>query len=141
MTFPVSDMARSVEWYRSCLGYEPFAELIDGGRCTGVRMRHPGGGAELALRLDPERAAFAAGFDSFVIGVPDQPAIYALARHLAELGEPHGSVHLTPSGWVLPLVHDPDGRELRFCTVLQPALVKARLAPQPQYRRIDQVPL
>lgn len=114
LTFPVSDVARSVWWYRTRLGYRTLAEPVDAGELPAARMRHPGGGPELALRLAPIRAAMAAGFDSFAFGVPDKRAIDALAQHLTGLGEAHGGVHLTPSGWVLPLVHDPDGRELRF---------------------------
>lgn len=133
LTLPVSDVARSVEWYRSRLGYRPFVELIDSGTHTTVRLRHPGGGPELCLRLDPERAAMAAGFDSFVIGVPDQQTIGALARHLTDLGEPHAGVHLVPSGWVLPLLHDPDGRELRFFTAEDPHVDRGWSAGRPSW--------
>lgn len=120
LTIPVSDMAASVAWYRTRLGYRSMVELVDGGELTAVRMRHPAGGPELALRVDPERAAMAAGFDSFVFGVPGKQAIDEFARHLTDLGEDHGGVHLAPGGWVLPLLHDPDGRELRF-TATEPA--------------------
>lgn len=128
VTLPVSEMARSVHWYATRLGYRACAQLVDGGRPTAVRMRHPDGGPELALRLEPERAAAAAGFDSFVIGVPDRRAIELLAERLSALGERHGGVHLAASGWMLPLLHDPDGREVRFCTV-------TRAIPGPGSRR------
>ncbi len=59
----------------------------------GVALRHPNGGPPLALRLDPARAAAAAGFDYFAIGVPDHAAIEALAARRSELGEEHAGVH------------------------------------------------
>ena len=54
----------------------------------GYGLSHPGGGPNLALRLDPERARAAAGFDYFAIGVPDKAAIDQLARKLDALGQP-----------------------------------------------------
>lgn len=113
---PVSDLARSVQWYRSRLGYRPVAEFVERGKLMGVSLRHPNGGPDLAVRLDPERAAAAAGFDYFAIGVPDKPAIEALAARLTALGEEHAGVHFASIGWILPLLHDPDGHEVRFYT-------------------------
>lgn len=128
VTLPVSDVAASTAWYRSRLGFQPVLELVEDGRLTGVRLRHPGGGLEFALRLDRALSAMAAGFDSFAIGVADRATLDALARHLTALGEQHGGVHPTANGWVLPLLHDPDGRELRFCTVA----AEAQPAPPPE---------
>jgi hypothetical protein len=75
------------------------------------------GGPPLGLRLDPERARAAAGFDYFCIGVPDKAAIDDLAGRLTVLGENHAGVHWASIGWILPLVHDPDGHEVRFYTM------------------------
>jgi hypothetical protein len=47
---------------------------------TGCAMAHPGGGPRLALRLDPERAKAAVGFDYLSIGVHGKPEIDDLAR-------------------------------------------------------------
>lgn len=105
-----------MEWYRTRLGYELAAEFIEGGVRMGVALRHPGGGPPLALRLDPDRAAASAGFDYFAIGVPDKPAIEALAARLSGLGEKHAGVHGASLGWILPYTHDPDGHEVRFYT-------------------------
>jgi hypothetical protein len=74
----------------------------------------PNGGPDLALRLDPERAVAAAGFDYFSIAVADKPAMEALANRFSTLGDDHGGVRLAGIGWVLPLLHDPDGHEVRF---------------------------
>jgi catechol 2,3-dioxygenase-like lactoylglutathione lyase family enzyme len=113
---PVSDLARSREWYESRLGYLVAIEFVEQGELKGVAMRHPNGGPELALRLAPDRAAAAAGFDYFAIGVPSRQAIEDLAARLTALGESHAGVHHATIGWILPDLHDPDGHELRFYT-------------------------
>jgi catechol 2,3-dioxygenase-like lactoylglutathione lyase family enzyme len=116
LKLPVTDLARSLEWYRSRLGYEVQVEFVEKGRLMGYAMTHPNGGPTLALRLDPGRARAAAGFDYFSIGVPDKAAIDDLAARLTRLGESHAGVHWASIGWILPLVHDPDGHEVRFYT-------------------------
>jgi hypothetical protein len=85
----------------------------------GLVMEHPNGGPSFALRLDPERAQASAGFDYFSIGVPDKTSIESLAARLTDLGESHAGVHFATIGWILPMLHDPDGHEVRFYTVQQ----------------------
>ena len=114
---PVTDLARSRAWYETRLGYRLQVEFVEAGTLMGVALQHPRGGPDLALRLDPERAVAAAGFDYFAIGVPDKAAIEALAARLTALGESHAGVHFATIGWILPLLHDPDGHEVRFYTV------------------------
>lgn len=116
LKLPVSDVARSLEWYRTRLGYEKSVEFVEGGTLMGIGMRHSAGRPGLALRLDPDRAAAAAGFDYFAIGVPDRAAITELADRLTALGDEHAGVHRASTGWILPLLHDPDGHEVRFYT-------------------------
>jgi catechol 2,3-dioxygenase-like lactoylglutathione lyase family enzyme len=117
LKLPVTDLARSRAWYESRLGYELQVEFVEQGTLMGIGLAHPNGGPDLALRLDPERAAKAAGFDYFSIGVPDQATIEALAERLTALGEEHAGVHQATAGWILPMLHDPDGHEVRFYTV------------------------
>src|SRR5437773_303988 len=88
LKLPVTDLARSLEWYRSRLGYQVQVEFVEQGTLMGVSLAHPAGGPDLGLRLDPERARAAVGFDYFAIGVPDKAAIDRLARRLDELGRP-----------------------------------------------------
>jgi catechol 2,3-dioxygenase-like lactoylglutathione lyase family enzyme len=117
LKLPVTDLARSREWYRSRLGYEVRMEFVEQGKLMGYGLSHPNGGPELGLRLDPDRARAAAGFDYFAIGVPDKEAIDQLAARLAALGERHAGVHWASIGWILPHLHDPDGHEVRFYTI------------------------
>lgn len=119
LKLPVTDLARSREWYRSRLGYELQIEFVEQGRVMGYGLSHPNGGPMLGLRLNPERARAAAGFDYFAIGVPDKEAIDQLAARLTGLGEQHAGVRWASIGWILPMLHDPDGHEVRFYTVQQ----------------------
>jgi catechol 2,3-dioxygenase-like lactoylglutathione lyase family enzyme len=116
LKLPVTDLDRSLAWYQTRLGYELQAEIVEGGRRMGLALRHPHGGPRLALRLDPARAEAAAGFDYFSIGVPDKEAIDQLAARLTAQGEQHAGVHWASIGWILPMLHDPDGHEVRFYT-------------------------
>ncbi|MGH3251493.1 MAG: hypothetical protein ACRDOI_35520 [Trebonia sp.] len=47
----------------------------------------------LGLRLNPERARAAAGFDYFAIGVPERQAIDHFAARLTALDEQHAGGH------------------------------------------------
>jgi hypothetical protein len=78
----------------------------------GYALTHPNGGPQLALRLDPEWAERSAGFDYFSIGVPDRTAIESLAERLSAHGDSHEGVHFASIGWILPMLHDPDGHEV-----------------------------
>src|SRR5580704_4470397 len=117
LKLPVTDLAQSLRWYRSRLGYDIQVEFVEQGTLMGYGLWHPAGGPNLALRLAPERARAAAGFDYFAIGVPDKAAMDRLARRLDELGQPHAGVHRASLGWILPEVPDPDGHALRFYTM------------------------
>ena len=48
--------------------------------------------------------------------MPDKDTIGLLADRLTTLGEEHAGVHWASIGWILPLLHDPDGHEIRFYT-------------------------
>ncbi len=116
LKLPVTDLDRSIAWYRSRLGYQVVIVFRSHGVRTGVTMAHPDGGPTLGLVQDPEQAIRAAGFDYFSIGVPDRAGLVALADHLTGMGEHHAGVHFATVGWILPLLHDPDGHEIRFYT-------------------------
>lgn len=117
LKLPVTDLDRSLTWYQDHLGYRPLMNFVEDGVVMGMALTHPGGGPDLAIRLDPERAAAAAGFDYFAIGVPGKDAIDALAAHLTSRGVFHAGVQRTPVGWILAGTFDPDGHDIRFYTV------------------------
>lgn len=123
---PVTDLARSIDWYGSRLGYEVVIEFRERGERTGVTMAHPRGGPMLGLVQAPDTARAAAGFDYFGIGVPDRRRLVELAEHLTGLGEQHAGVHFATVGWILPMLHDPDGHEVRFYTTETHTQVDAR---------------
>jgi catechol 2,3-dioxygenase-like lactoylglutathione lyase family enzyme len=79
LKLPVTDLARSRAWYESRLGYQVHMQFVEQGQLMGVGMAHPNGGPPLALRVNPDRARAADGFDYFSIGVPDKDAIDQLA--------------------------------------------------------------
>lgn len=116
LKLPVTDLRRSQRWYESRLGYRVSVEFHRDGELDGIGMVHPNGGPGLGLRLDPERARAAAGFEYFAIGVPDESALRALADRLTGLSEQHAGVQPATFGWILPMLHDPDGHEVRFYT-------------------------
>jgi catechol 2,3-dioxygenase-like lactoylglutathione lyase family enzyme len=118
LKLPVTDLARSLEWYQSRLGYRVQVEFVEQGQLMGYGLVHPGGGPDLGLRLDPARARAAAGFDYFAIGVPDRVAMVQLAARFDALGQAHAGVHEASFGWILPEVADPDGHALRFYTMV-----------------------
>ncbi|MBK8729749.1 MAG: LuxR family transcriptional regulator [Tetrasphaera sp.] len=68
LKLPVTDLTRSIAWYASRLGYAVAVEFHEDGHLAGVVLDHPAGGPQLGLRLDPDRARAAAGFDYFAIG-------------------------------------------------------------------------
>ena len=117
LKLPVSDLDRSRRWYESRLGYQLVMRFVEDGTVMGLVLRHPNGGPLMSLRLDPERAAACAGFDYFAIGIPDHAALAQLADHLTALGETHAGVYREAIGWILPMLHDPDGHEVRFYTI------------------------
>lgn len=117
LKLPVSDIDKSYAWYHEHLGYEARMKFVEGGVLMGIAMGHPNGGPSIALRVDPERAVAASGFDFFSIGVPGEEAINVLAAHLEEEGIAHDGIVRTPVGWVLSGVRDPDGFDVRFYTV------------------------
>ena len=141
---PVTDLARSREWYHTRLGYRVQIQFFEQGQVMGYVLEHPNGGPTLGLRLNPERARAAADLDYSAIGVPGKETIEQLAARLTAMGEQHAGVRLATIGWILPHLHDPDGHEIRFYThqqhtELDPHAVTAINDPRESAERREQV--
>jgi catechol 2,3-dioxygenase-like lactoylglutathione lyase family enzyme len=114
---PVSDVARSRDWYSAVMGLHVDLEFVEDGVLMGVAMRDSGGGTCLAARHDPARAAALAGFDPVTFGVPTLADLQDWQRRLDELQEAHGGIVAGHQGWALVGLHDPDGIEVRLYTL------------------------
>jgi catechol 2,3-dioxygenase-like lactoylglutathione lyase family enzyme len=114
---PVTDVARSGDWYRRVLGFELDLEFVEDGVLMGLALRDPGGTVRLAVRHDPTRAAALAGFDPIALGVPDRSDLETWRQRLDDLGQPHGGIVTGHQGWAIVGLHDPDGIEVRLYTL------------------------
>ncbi|GAA3638647.1 VOC family protein [Lentzea roselyniae] len=113
---PVSDLARSIEWYREVFGYEVAWEFADAdGVVRGVAGWVGGGAAGLSLRLNPEKAKALAGFDPVNWAVETREDLREWIEHLDGLGIPHSPEIEASIGWLL-VFNDPDGLEIHVYT-------------------------
>ncbi|MEU4420187.1 VOC family protein [Actinoplanes sp. NPDC024001] len=112
---PVTDLARSVTWYRDLLGLRLWAEFLEDGVVRGAALIDPLGRFNIALR---DRAVCAStpdltGFD-VVAFLPDSRSVLTgLVERCARLGIDHAGIEETPAGPRLD-IPDPDGTVLRF---------------------------
>lgn len=113
---PVTDVARSREWYERVLGLTVEIEFEEDGVVRGVALALPAGAVGgIALREDPARAAGLAGFDPVALLVPEREQVEQWRHRLDELGVPHGGVSTGHHGGkVLVGLRDPDGLEIRL---------------------------
>lgn len=113
---PVSDLARSIEWYREVFGYEVTWEFADeDGVVRGVAGWVGGGAAGLGLRLNPGKARAIAGFDPVNWAVETRADLREWIERLDELGIPHSPEIEASIGWLL-VFNDPDGLEIHVYT-------------------------
>ncbi len=117
LTLSVTDLDRSVEWYRRALGLEHAADReAPGWKRVLLRSR---AGLVIGLtrhdttpaddRFDHTRV----GLDHLSIHCPDRGAVEAWARHLESAGIEHEGVVDAPTGHVL-VCRDPDGIPVEF---------------------------
>jgi catechol 2,3-dioxygenase-like lactoylglutathione lyase family enzyme len=113
---PVTDVARSRDWYERVLGLHQHLEFVENGTLMGIALRDAGDTVRLGLRRDPIRAKALAGFDPIALQVPTGRDLRAWLRRLEELGEPNGGIVTGHPGQVIAGLHDPDGIEIRLYT-------------------------
>jgi len=79
---PVSDLARSREWYERVLGFTVEREFPDDdGVVRGVGGRLPGAGVPVALRQNAQAAAGNAGFDPVSFAIADRVSAEEWTAH------------------------------------------------------------
>lgn len=135
---PVTDLARSQEWYERVLGFVAEYEFPDDrGVVRGVAGQLPGlGESGFALRENPAVARGISGFDPVCFAIADQTAAQAWAARFDELGIEHSPIIETPVGWIVS-VNDPDGTELRFYSWARPENPPAPGPGDPMVRRVS----
>jgi catechol 2,3-dioxygenase-like lactoylglutathione lyase family enzyme len=112
---PVTDLARSVDWYAKVFGFAVSMEFPDADRVVrGVAGEVPGlGRTQLTLRENRTAAEGSAGFDPVSFAVDGRADIEAWAAHLDTLGIGHSPVIEASVGWLL-VFDDPDGIALHL---------------------------
>lgn len=112
---PVSDLARSVAFYRRLLGLRLWVEIVEDGVVRGAGLMDPHGRFNLSLR---DRSVCASqpdlrGFDVVAFRPASRAVLEDLAAHCDRLGIAHSGIQQTPGGVLLD-IPDPDGIVLRF---------------------------
>lgn len=113
---PVTDLARSVPWYRALLDLELLAEFVEQGVLRGAALIDRDGGYVIALR-DREASAsrpYLSGFDLFGFRVSSPEALHQLMQRWDRLNVAHGEIQDRGLSLLGVDVADPDGTVLRF---------------------------
>ena len=112
---PVTDLARSVGWYRQLLGLRLWTEIVEDGVVRGAGLIDPQGRFGIALR---DRSGCAStpdlrGFDVVAFRPESRAELEELAARCTRLGITHDGIQVTRGGELLD-VPDPDGTVVRF---------------------------
>jgi len=114
---PVTDLARSLGWYRQVFGLRPTMEFRDpDGVVRGFVGDVPGlGSTTVGFRVNPAAAEGCRGFDPVSFAVHTREDLQVWASHLDRLGVSHSPVIEASIGWLL-VFEDPDGLALHLYT-------------------------
>lgn len=117
VTLTVTDVTRSMDWYRALLG-EGFEFERNGPTWERRGIRWPNGTMIGFTRHDRTSGADAfdhtrVGMDHLSIGCADEAEVRAMAARCDELGIEHGPVEDTPYAWVVTC-WDPDRIAVEF---------------------------
>ena len=111
---PVTDLARSVDWYRRLLDLRLWAEFVEDGVLRGAALIDPQGRFNIALR---DRSVCASrpdlrGFDVFAFVPASRSVLEDMVARCERLGISHDGIQETPAGPRLD-IPDPDGTIVR----------------------------
>jgi catechol 2,3-dioxygenase-like lactoylglutathione lyase family enzyme len=114
---PVTDLSRSLRWYREVFGLRPTVEFRDAdGVVRGLSGEMPGLGPTLAaLRVNPAAVEGSRGFDPVSFAVRTRDDLAAWAAHLDSLEVKRSPLIEASLGWLL-VFDDPDGLTLHLYT-------------------------
>ena len=110
----VTDLMKSVTWYRDLLGLTYLREFENAGTVTGCSLADPEAGYILSFRLRSATAAQpdARGEHPLIFGVHDVETLDRVYAHAEALGYRPARGEHTDAHWVE--VIDPDGMSTRF---------------------------
>jgi len=113
---PVTDLGRSVAWYRAVFELDLVREFVDDGGLAGAVLSNAGRDLLVGLRRRdavPGAPSFP-GFDLFSLGVDSRAELERMAARLDALGVPHGPITDRGSDGAAMDVPDPDGTVVRL---------------------------
>ncbi len=131
VSLSVSDLGKSVEWYRQTLGLETHAE-IEGDGFRRTRLRAPGSGLTLTLTAHEQQSGEPfderrAGLDHIAFNVGSAEAVQELKGRFEELGIVHSDVKQAASGSAMITFRDPDNIQLEvFGGTFDPGIAAGR---------------
>jgi glyoxylase I family protein len=114
LSFSVSNLQRSIDWYGRVLGFEVTSrDAWSGGE--GALLRHSDSGLEIGLIRHDENSGqpfseFRCGLDHLEFAVPDRPALDAWVDRLDTLGVDHSGVKKDR----IVTFRDPDNIQFEF---------------------------
>jgi catechol 2,3-dioxygenase-like lactoylglutathione lyase family enzyme len=104
---PVSDIARSRDWYTSALGFETRLTVEEEDHIVGVVVVHRSG-VTIGLHAAPALAGALRGFCPVALNVGDRSDLTSWCEYLDALGVSHSLPTEGHVGWYVQ-VPDPDG--------------------------------
>lgn len=116
VSLSVSDLGKSVDWYRQALGFETDAE-IEGDGFRRTRLKAPAGRLTLSLTAHEQHSGEPfderrSGVDHIAFDVGSADAVQELKSRFEELGVVHSDVKQAASGSAMITLRDPDNIQL-----------------------------
>ena len=136
---PVSDLARSRQWYERVFGFTVALEFPDHeGVVRGVAGSLPGlGDTSISLRENRPVAAALAGYDILHLSVASRDELENWAAKLDRLTVEHSPIRDATSHWLMSVV-EPDRLEVRLHSRESHSLDDAAPRPDRGRRAADQ---